>query len=232
MSWKKLGFVFLIFFFVFGTLITTGQQQAMAKELKLIFAHYLPPSYKDLFPIIKGFPDYINEHGKGRVHIEHFHSGTLLKSKETIPGLMQGTADIILHVDAAIMGTYPIVGITELPFLYKDMETSYEKLKIGSPLYQLINQELAKKNIIQIATWPILPEYLWTKDKPVRKPKDLKGLRIRVAGRVEAAVIKALGAAPTIRPLQQNSMRHSRGERLTAPCVLKQPLPQEVSRTR
>ena len=196
MFWKRLGFAFLVLLFVCGTLTTIGQQQAMAKELKLIYAHYLPPSYKDLFPVIKGFADYVNEHGKGKVHIEHFHSGTLLKSEELIPGLMQGTADIILQVDAAIMGTYPILGITELPFLYKDMEASYEKLKIGSPLYKLINQELAKKDLIAIATWPILPEYLWTK-KPIRKLDDLKGLRIRVAGRVEAAVVKALGAAPT-----------------------------------
>ena len=192
---KKLGFAFLVFFFVCGTLITVGQQQAMAKELKLIFAHYVPTAYPE-FPIIQGFVDYINQHGKGRVHIEHFHSGTLLKSKETMPGLMQGTADIILHIDAAIMGTYPIMGIIELPLLYPDVGTSYEKLKIGSPLYQLINQELAKKDIIAIATWPVLYEYIWTK-KPIRKPDDLKGLRIRAAGRVEAAVIKALGAAPT-----------------------------------
>ncbi|MBI4621341.1 MAG: TRAP transporter substrate-binding protein [Desulfobacterales bacterium] len=194
---KKIGFVLLVLLFICSTLITMGQQPAMAKELKLIFAHYIPPAYKDLFPPIQGFPDYINEHGKGKVHIEHFHSGTLLKSEELIPGLMQGTADIILQLDSAIMGTYPILGITELPLLYPDVGTSHEKLKIGSPLYQLINQELAKKDIIAVGTWPVLFQYIWTKDKPVRKPEDLKGLRIRVAGRVEAAVIKALGGAAT-----------------------------------
>ncbi|MDY7033669.1 MAG: TRAP transporter substrate-binding protein [Thermodesulfobacteriota bacterium] len=169
----------------------------MAKELKFIFAHYAPPSYKDLYPCLTAFVDYINEHGKGRVHIEAYGSGTLLKAKELLPGLMQGTADIIGHCDAYLMGTYPILGISELPFLYPDMETSYEKLKIGSPLYPLVNQELAKKNLFMLAPWPILPEYIWTKDKPIRKPGDLKGLRIRVAGRIEAKVIKALGGAPT-----------------------------------
>jgi TRAP-type C4-dicarboxylate transport system substrate-binding protein len=193
---KKTCFVLLVLLFICSTLITIGQQPVMAKELKFIFAHYIPPAYKDLFPPIQGFPDYINEHGKGKVHIEHFHSGTLLKSEELIPGLMQGTADIILQLDSAIMGTYPILGITELPLLYPDVGTSHEKLKIGSPLYQLINQELAKKDLIAIGTWPVLFQYIWTK-KPIRKPDDLKGLRIRVAGRVEAATIKALGAAPT-----------------------------------
>ncbi|MDY7033673.1 MAG: TRAP transporter substrate-binding protein DctP [Thermodesulfobacteriota bacterium] len=194
---KKIGFAFLSLFFVCGVLITGGQQQAKAKELKFILASYVPPSYKDLFPPIQGFADYVNEHGKGRVHVEHYHSGTLLKAKELLPGLMQGTADMVLQLDAYIMGTYPILGITELPFLYESMEASYVKLGVDSPLFELMNQELAKKNLFAIGGWPILPEYIWTKDRPIRKPDDLKGLRIRVAGRVEARVIKTLGAAPT-----------------------------------
>ena len=194
---KKIGFVFCLLCFGCGVLITGVQQPAMAKELKLIMATYIPPAYKDLFPVIQGYVDYMNEHGKGRVHIEHYHSGTLLKARELMPGLMQGTADVVLQLDAYIMGTYPILGIAELPFLYKDMETSYEKLKVGSPLYQLINQQLAKQNIVAVSTWPVLFEYIWTKDKPIRKPDDLKGLRIRAAGRVEASVVKALGGAPT-----------------------------------
>ena len=192
---KRMFFTLLMLFFVCITLAIGSPKPAMAKEIKLIFAHYVPPVYKDLFPSLKAFPDYINEHGKGKVHVDHFHSGSLLKAKQLLPGLMQGTADIVLQVDSLIMGTYPILGITELPFLYKDMESSYEKLKIGTPLYELMNKELAKKNLFALATWPILPEYIWTTNKLIRKPEDLKGLRIRAAGRVEAKVVKALGGA-------------------------------------
>jgi len=88
MFWKKLGFVFLVFFFVFGTLITMGQQPVMAKELKLIASTYIPPVYKDIFPIIQRYIDYINEHGKGKVHLDFYHSGTLLPAEQTMPGLM------------------------------------------------------------------------------------------------------------------------------------------------
>ena len=197
---KKAVFLLLVLSFICMTVALGGQKTATAKELKLILAHYLPPAYKDLFPVIQGYVDYINEHGKGRVHIEHYHSGTLLKAKELMPGLMQGTADMVLQVDAYIMGTYPILGIIELPLLYKDIETSWEKLKVGSPLYELINRQLAKQNVIAISTWPTLFEYIWTKDKPIRKPGDLKGLRLRAAGRVEAAVVKTLGGAPTFTP--------------------------------
>jgi len=197
MFWKKLGFAFLILLFICGTLITVGQQPAMAKETKLIMATYIPPqAYKDLTVMLTSFPDYVNKHGKGIAQIEYYHSGTLLKAKELLPGLMQGTADMILHTDSYIMGTLPILGILELPLLYPDVETSHEKLKIGSPLYNLVNQELAKKNIFMVAVPGVIPEYIWT-NKPVRKPDDLKGLRIRTAGRVEAMVLKTLGGAST-----------------------------------
>ena len=157
---KRMFFTFLVLFFICITLAMGSPKPATAKEIKLIFANYIPPSYKDLFPSIKAFADYINEHGKGRVSVEHFHSGSLLKAKQLIPGLMQGTADIILQVDSLIMGTYPILGITELPFLYKDMESSYEKLKIGTPLFEHMNKELAKKNLFMVTIWPILPEFI------------------------------------------------------------------------
>ncbi|MFA4909769.1 MAG: TRAP transporter substrate-binding protein [Desulfobacteria bacterium] len=198
MSWKKLGLAFLILFFICGTLITIGQQPALAKELKLITATYAPPAYKDAWQPLQHFIDYINEHGKGKVNIDFYHSGTLLKAEELLPGLMQGTADMIFHTDSYIMGTLPILGILELPFLYDDLESKVKNTAIGSPLYKLINEELAKKNIFMITAGITLPpEHIWTNTRPIRKPDDLKGLRIRIAGRIEAMVIKTLGGAST-----------------------------------
>lgn len=195
---KEIRLIIFFFSFICVSLPVAGQQVARAKELKLIMATYIPPrAYKDLTLSLMSFADYVNEHGKGVVQIKYYHSGSLLRARELLPGLMQGTADIILHTDSYMTGTYPILGIFELPFLYRDTGTAYKKLKTGSALYQLINQELAKKNVFMLATLPAIPEYIWTKDKPIRKPEDLKGLRIRTAGRLEAMAVRTLGGAST-----------------------------------
>lgn len=196
---ESIGYTFLILSLAFGTLTIIDRQSAMAQERELKYAHYVTPSYKDLFPVISRFPDYMNEHGKGKVHVKHYHSGSLLQANEVLPGLMQGTTDFIYQIDTLLMGTFPILGIFELPFLYKNVESSRENLKIGSPLAKLINRELAKKNLFMVATNPIIQKYIWT-NKPIRVPDDLKGLRMRTGGRLEAEVIKAMGSASVTMP--------------------------------
>lgn len=166
-------------------------------ELKLVAATYVPPAYKDFFDVLQEFVDYVNENGKGKVHLEFYHSGTLLKAEELIPGLMQGTADIVFQTDSYAMGTYPVLGILELPFLYKDAEDYSQKTRIGTPLYNLINKELAKQNLFMLAHMAATPEYLWTVKKPVKSLADFKGLRVRVAGRVEAQTVSVLGGSTT-----------------------------------
>jgi len=197
MSLKKIFCcAFLTFFFLAGF----GGSPAAGKELKLILADYLPPSYDDYFPANQIFVDYVNKHGKGKVQIDFFHSGKLLQAKELMPGLLQGTADIIIDTDSYVMGTAPILGIMELPYLYKDEFDFSRKTRIGTPLFSLINQELAKQNLIILASCASTPEYIWTVNKPIKAVEDLKGLRIRTAGRVEAEVVKTLGAASTTLP--------------------------------
>ena len=91
------------------------------------------------------------------------------------------------------------------------MEESYLKLKIGSPLAKLQNEVLKKKNLFQLGTSGAIPEYLWTRNKKVRKPEDMKGLKIRVAGKVEAKVIQILGASPVTMPSAEVAQALQRG---------------------
>ncbi|MDO8957976.1 MAG: TRAP transporter substrate-binding protein [Deltaproteobacteria bacterium] len=194
---KKIGLsIFIALFLLSGI----GAGPVAGKELKLILADYLPPSYDDYFPANQIFVDYVNKHGRGIVQIDFFHSGKLLQAKELMPGLLQGTADIIVDTDSYVMGTAPILGILELPFLYKDEFDFSKKTRIGTPLFNLINQELAKQNLIILSSCASTPEHIWSVKKPIKRVEDLKGLRIRTAGRVEAEVIKALGAASTTLP--------------------------------
>jgi TRAP-type C4-dicarboxylate transport system substrate-binding protein len=191
---KKIVVLIFVSFFLLAGMVAGPARGA---ELKLILADYLPPSYEDYFPPVQMFVDYVNQHGKGKVQIDFFHSGKLLHANELIPGLMQGTADFVVHTDSYVTGTAPVFGILELPFLYKDVSDYSRRVRIGTPLYNLINQELAKQNMIALSFCASPPEHIWTVDKPVHVAADLKGMRIRTAGWVETEVVKALGAAST-----------------------------------
>ena len=179
-----------------GKTTTSTQSGNTGQEIKLVLSTYIPPSYKDMYPPMAQLVDYVNEHGKGKVQIEFYDSGKLLGADQTLPGLMSGTADIIFHTDSYISGTYPILGILEMPGVYKNFTDYQNKTAIGSPLYDLVNKELAQHNLIMLVDGPATEEYLWTM-KPVHSPADLKGMRIRGAGRVENKYIAEMGAAST-----------------------------------
>ena len=188
----------------------TGYGAQKHKEMKLTMAAYFPVGYPYLYEGAKQFPDMVNERGKGIVQIDVYWGGTLLKGEQLLPGLQAGTADIIYQINAYLLGSLPIVGIQILP-VWDSVASSYEGLKMGSPLYELQNEVLKKKNIYQIATSGMVPEFLFTRKKLVRTPEDVKGLKIRVAGKVEAKVIQALGAVPVTLPSAEVPQALQRG---------------------
>jgi len=176
-----------------------AKQRSSHKEMTLTIASYIPVGYPYLYAGQKHFIDMVNERGKGVVQLNAYFSGTLLEGKLLLPGLQAGTTDLIFQTGSYLLGAYPVIGIQVLP-VWENIAKSYEALKIGAPLAQLQNKELKKKNLFQLAASGGLPEFLWTRKKLVKTPEDMKGLKIRVAGKVEAKIIQAMGASPVTMP--------------------------------
>ncbi len=190
---KKVTSLVMTFCFITGCLIFASY--GFAKEINVKMATYLPPSYVDLMAAMQGFVDEVNSKGKDKIKIDFFHSGKLLEVKELIPGLMNGSADIVVLPTTFVMGTYPITGVLSLPLLFDSVDHFVNAVKMDSPLYNYLNENLAKKNIYTIFGPGDTREILWTK-KPVRTPDDLKGLKIRAPGVLQAKELEAYGAAP------------------------------------
>ena len=180
------------------------------KELKLIMATNIPPSLKHIYKGQKTFVNMVNERGKGVVQINMYWSGSLLKGKQLLPGLQAGTVDMIWLSSAYVASTSPILGLHALP-LWKSIEDSYEDLKIGSDLARLQNEELKKKNLMQVLTGGVLPEYVYTRKRQIKTVKDMKGLKLRVVGKVDAKIVQALGGFPVSIPAGEHSQALQRG---------------------
>ena len=191
--WKKV----IVGLVVVGVL-SLSAAMGFAGVLKIVIASHVPPKYTDIFPLTKVFVDDINSLGAGKVKVQYYHSGTLLKVKQLIPGLISGTADMIFLTTSHCTGSWPIIGGESLPFLSNGVYDLERKFKIGSPLFNFVNKVLEKKHGIMMLANGLLPlEHIWT-NKPIREPSDLKGLTIRVGGKVEAEALEALGASPVM----------------------------------
>lgn len=179
-------------------------------ELKLIVASYIPVGYPYIYDVQKLFIDMVNERGRGIVHLDAYFSGTLLKGNALLPGLMAGTADMIIQTNGYLLGTFPFIGLQIIP-IWKDSIQYNCSQRIGSDLYNLLNEELKKKNLFQLVSSGAVFDCIWTKKKLVRKPSDLKGLKIRVPGKVQAMLFQAMGASPVTMPSAEIPQALQRG---------------------
>lgn len=210
-SWKLIWrgvIVSLILLFIGVEL--EARSKNFHKEKNLTIASYIPVGYPYVYKGQKLFVDMVNERGKGIVHLNAYFGGSLLKGRQLLPGLQAGATDLIFQTGAYLLGSYPIIGIQMLP-VWKSIAQAENALKMDSPLARLQNEVLKKKNLFQLATSGLIPEFLWTRKKLVRSPEDVKGLKIRVAGKVEAMVVKVLGGAPVTMPSAELPQALQRG---------------------
>ena len=163
------------------------------KVLKL--AHGLDPSH----PVHKGMvfmAERLAEKSKGKLTIDIYPSGQLGSEQQCVELLQIGSL-AITKVSAAVMEgftrKYKVLG---LPYVFESKEHSYKVFDgpIGKEL--LLGTE--EFWIRGLCFYDAGFRSFYTLDKPIEKPEDLKGLKIRVMkSQTAMEMVKALGGSPT-----------------------------------
>lgn len=159
-------------------------------------ATYIPSSYDDLYPGIEWFTETVDRRSGGELRLDMYDSGSLLSAEQLLPGLLSGVADVVFQTSSYVSSSYAVLGAMELPFLTEDFARQRRAAAPGGTVHELINEELRPKGVRILGGMPTTFEYLWTVDRPIRRPEDVRGLRLRVAGQIEGETVKALGGAP------------------------------------
>lgn len=166
------------------------------ESMKITAATYIPPSYNDLYQAFPLFMDTAKEASGGAITWDWYDSGTLLEADQLVSGLQQGVADLIFTTSSYISSSYPILGATELPFLLESFDDQHAALDFEGEMFAFLNEQLGKQGMRMLGVMPTSFEWIWTVDKPITKPDDVRGMRIRVAGEVEGSTVQALGGSP------------------------------------
>lgn len=166
-----------------------------AKAFVLKFNHVLGPGE----PYHAGFQRWakaVEEKTKGGLKIEVFHSAQLGVEEDIIEQIRQG-ANIGQNTDSARLGNYiPGIAIMNGPYF---AETLDEVVKLRElPTVKAWLDELAEKYGLKVLSFNWVQGYRhFFTNKPIRKPEDLRGLRIRTPpAPIWQESIRALGATP------------------------------------
>ncbi|WP_035574305.1 C4-dicarboxylate TRAP transporter substrate-binding protein [Elioraea tepidiphila] len=191
MKTSKLGMAAAV-----AALVAATAPDALAQErFTLRFNHVLGPSE----PYHQGFQTWaqrVRERTNGGLTVQVFHSAQLGVEEDIIEQIRQG-ANIGQNTDSARLGNY-VKGIAVMNGPYF-AETIEDVAKVAdSPTVKGWVTELANQHGLQVVCfdWVQGQRHFFT-NRPVRRPEDLAGLRIRTPpGPIWQESIRALGAAP------------------------------------
>ncbi|MDI6764787.1 MAG: TRAP transporter substrate-binding protein [Thermodesulfobacteriota bacterium] len=134
---------------------------------------------------------------KGQIKIEIYPGGQLGKGeRECIEGLQIGTIDLVVTSTGPVGGFVPQMLVVDLPFLFRD--NGHVDKVLDGPIGEGLLKDLSKAGINGIAFWENGFRNLTNNKRPVSKPEDVKGLKLRtMENEVHMDAFRTLGADPT-----------------------------------
>lgn len=171
---------------------------AYAKTITLRFAvsERKRPISEELY---EWFAKEVVKQTDGRVKIKNYYSQTLCSVKNSAKCIQNGIADIgwitpIYHPGYFMLSLVPRLHDDFFSGTVVELMESWWKLHDRMPA---MTEQMVKKKIFPISYVAFQAPQLWLM-KPINTIDDLKGRKIRAAGKTQQTVFRNLGAVPTM----------------------------------
>ena len=165
-----------------------------AEKITLKFGHVLAPTHPYNLGAMK-FAEILKNNKSVNVEVEVFHSSQLGNERDLTEGLQLGTVDIALAPGTVAMFE-PKMALFDLPYIFRDHQHAYAV--VDGPIGTELAKDLPKKGLRLLAYWENGYRNVTNSRRPIEKPEDLNGLKIRVSeNKVHVATFKAFGCNVT-----------------------------------
>jgi TRAP-type C4-dicarboxylate transport system substrate-binding protein len=132
----------------------------------------------------------------GKIKITHHPGGTLFIDKEAPEAVMSGACGMAIGNAAWVGGHDPAMHIFTTAMIV-ETEEQWEKFIAG--MTDLVNEVLEPKGF-KVLGWAYYGDANGFGNivRPIKKPSDMEGLKLRTYGAMTSAAIEAAGAAPVL----------------------------------
>lgn len=170
-------------------------------QTKLRFAHAGPETSSQHLAALE-FAKHVKERSQGKLEVQVFPGSQLGNDATAIGAVRGGSIDMMMAGGGNFIGLNSKFEVLDIPFLFRDRDHAYKAVD------QQVGQELMKalegSGLKQLAFWEVGFRSITTKNRPVRTPADVKGLKIRTQPNpVHVAAWKLLGTNPVPMPLSE-----------------------------
>mgnify|MGYP005836495767 CR=1 FL=1 len=184
--------------FVLAGLIWGTSYAAMTMK----FGHVAPP-FHGQSKGAEAFAEYVKAKTNGAIEIKCFPFGQLGGEVSLAEQVQSGTLEIATISTAVLQNFVPQLAVMDLPFVYPDRKTAYAVLddpEVQKKIFDL----LPAKGIVGVGWTENEFRDITNSKREIRKPEDLKGIKIRVMNSpIYIDTFKELGASPTDLPFPE-----------------------------
>ena len=191
---KHIGYLNRTIGIVIGVLLMLSCKEE-SKIKTLTFAHNLPVFH----PVHKGveaFKSHLEKISGGRLSLKIYANGQLGSEREVLELLQIGSVSMTKVSAAAMSNFVPEYRVLGVPYLFRDRNHLFNVLE-GEVGMQLLEKGTASW-LRGLCFYDAGSRSFYTKNKFIKTPKDLEGMKIRVmSDKMSVAMVERLGGAPT-----------------------------------
>ena len=170
-------------------------------QAKFRFAHTINPDDSQHQATLE-FAKKVADKTGGAIRVEVFPAGQLGSDPQILDGAKLGTIDIAMTGNPFFTVFAPEMNALDLPFLFRDYDHAYKVLDgpIGADLMKAVERSGLKG----LGALEIGFRNLTNSKRAVRKPEDVKGLKIRTTPNpAHLQAFRLLGANPVAMPFTE-----------------------------
>jgi tripartite ATP-independent transporter DctP family solute receptor len=192
---KRFVVIALLFNLLVLTMVWVGTGTCQDKPVSLKLGHAVAPEHPYHLGALK-YAELVAQRTKNKVKIDVHPSTQLGNERDMVEGLQLGTIDLVVTSTGPLGGFVPKMFVVDLPFLFRDREHAYKVL--DGPIGMDLFAAFSAKGIKGLAFWENGFRQITNNVRPIERPEDLKGIKIRtMENKVHLASFRAFGASPT-----------------------------------
>lgn len=172
----------------------SSSEATQENPMVLTLAHSLSETHT-VHIAMQEFADQVEERTNGRIQVKIFPNGQLGSENESMEQLMAGVISMTKVASPGLATYNEAYHGFGLPYIFDDTQDFYHVM--DSPQMQDFFLSSSEDGFVTLTYYTSGARSFYTKDKPIRTPADLKGLKIRVQDmKSQTDMMKALGGTP------------------------------------
>lgn len=173
---------------------------AASNSMVLKISHQFPAHTDFRDQLARKFAAQVTKRTNGALKFQIYPGASLFKAKQQFTAMQTGALDMSVYPLAYAGGKYPATNITLMPALITSYTQAYNWE--NAPIGKWLDKYLSDHGVVLI-TWIWQAGGVVSHNKPILVPDDVKGLKVRGAGKMIDLMLQAAGAGITALPSNQ-----------------------------